>query len=155
MKTKYTVDELADKLTGKANSGNMEAELLKTYYIRELYKQLGDPQKEDFPSEFKHAYRFVKMAGYTKDIGIMTKSAMEAQNNAPTQWCIKHASMTKMQIVEEYARDGWSCQVQSYNVLCDKYVEHPKHKKIWVRFYCSRDCAKYEYILREDADEQA
>ena len=152
-KNKYTVDELTDMLIKENENATIEGQLLRKGLIRELYKQLGDPAKEDFPNEFKHAYRFAKMQGYTTDIGIMSKHAMVAQNSAPTNWCIKYPSATKIQIVEEYTRDGWSCQVQAYNVLCNKYVEHPKHKKIWVRFYCSRDCAKYEYILRSDADE--
>lgn len=149
MKSKitYSVEEIRDILIEQLDNNTMEGELLRPKYIRMLYKQLGDPKKSDFIDEFKHAYRFVKMAGYTKYIGIMTKSAMEAQNKAPTIWRIQRASMTKVNIVEDYTRDGWSCEVQAYNVLCNKYVKHPKYEGIWVRFYSSRDCAKYEYIL--------
>ena len=147
MKTKYTVDELADKLTDAANGKSMEAELLKTYYIRELYKQLGDPTEKDFPSEFKHACRWDKFPGWTKDIQMQDKEYMEWANNDSTTWCIKRASMTKVNIVEDYTRDGWHCEVHAFNVLCTKYVQHPKHKNIWVKFYSTRDVSRYAYVI--------
>ena len=143
----YTINELRDILIEQSTNNTMEGQLLRPKYIRMLYKQLGDPQKEDFPSEFKHAWRYTKMPRYTLGIAIMSPENMTAANKAPTQWRIQRASMTKVNIVEDYTRDGWSCEVQAYNVLCEKYVKHPKYEGIWVRFYNSRDCARYEYIL--------
>lgn len=129
----------------------MEGELLRKKLTRQLYKMLGDPRKEDFPDIYETAgCGWKKMSGYTQDIGIMTPMSMEIENGAPIVWNIKHASLTKVQIVERYIHAGWHCEVQAYNVLCDKYVKHPQYDNLWVRFYSSRDCNKYEYILEED-----
>ena len=53
----------------------------------------------------------------------------------------------KMEIVEDYTRAGWHCRVQAYNVMCNKFVKHPKIDNLWVGFYSSRDCNKYEYVI--------
>lgn len=151
-KSKFTVDQIVDFLRKEEENETIEGELLTRKLIRELYKQLADPQEEDFPSEFQTAGRYwKKVNGYTTDIRIMSQREMENVNNSPTCWNISRPSMTKVHIVEDYTRNGWSCTVQAYNVMCVKYVKHPKYKNIWVRFYSSRDCNKYEYvILREE-----
>ena len=74
---------------------------------------------------------------------------MKAHNRTPTLWRIKSASITKVKIVEEYTREGWTCDVGGFNVECMKYVKHPRYKNIWVKFYVSRDCARYEYVLEK------
>lgn len=147
-KQTYTVDEIATILKKEADNETIEGQLLKPKLIRELYKQLGEPKEEDFPDEYKTAGRYwKKVNGYTKDIGTFSKEFMNACNNTRTDWCIQRASSTKISIVEDYTRAGWHCQVQAYNVLCSKYVPHPKYKNIWVYFYSSRNCNKYEYII--------
>ena len=72
---------------------------------------------------------------------------MKMYNSDPTVWNVERPSRTKMEIVEEYTRAGWHCRVQAYNVMCTKYVKHPKIDNIWVEFYSSRDCNKYEYVI--------
>lgn len=147
----YTIDEIVKMLMDESENHTMEGQLIKPKLIRELYKQLGDPTEEDFKSEYEIAGRcWKKMAGYTKDIDISTERIMNNENNASTVWYINRASMTKVNIVERYTRAGWSCAVQSYNVLCTKYVKHPRYKNIWVRFYSSRDCNKYEYVIETE-----
>lgn len=153
-KNKYTVDELADKLADAIRGKSMECELLQTYYTRELYKQLGAPTEEDFPSEFRHARYWDKFPGWTKNIEMHDKGWMEGENNDRTAWFIQRASMTKVNIVEDYTRDGWHCEVHAYNVLCTKYVQHPKHKNIWVKFYSTRDVSRYAYVVLDKGDNE-
>lgn len=149
-KTKFTVDEIVKFLINEAENETIEGNLIRTKLIRELYKQLGDPQEENFPEEYKIAGRcWKKRQRYTLDIDILTENNMLIENSAPTTWRIRYPSQTKVQIVEEYIRAGWHCEVQSYNVICRKYVKHPKYKNIWVRFYSSKDCNKYEYVIEE------
>lgn len=150
-KSKFTVDQIVDFLRKEEENETIEGQLIRTKLIRELYKQLGDPEEKDFPNEYKIAGRcWKKIAGYTNEIGISCETAMLAHNNAQTIWCVERPSRTKVEIVEEYTRAGWSCTVQAYNVMCNKYVKHPRYKNLWVRFYSSRDCNKYEYIICED-----
>lgn len=150
-KQTYTVDEIVKILKDEAKNETIEGRLLKPKLIRELYKQLGTPTEKDFPDECRVAGRYwKKVNGYTLDIGTFSKEFMNASNNIGTDWRIQRASGTKMRIVEDYTRAGWHCQVQAYNVLCSKYVQHPKHKDIWVYFYSSRDCNRYEYIIEKD-----
>lgn len=148
-KTKYTIDEIVMFLKNEAENETMEGKLLRTKLIRELYKQLGDPQEKDFPDEFKHGWYWKKFAGYTTNIDIESKEHMENYNNRDTDWCIKRASDIKMDIVKDYKNDGWHCTVQAFNVLCGKYVKHPRYNNVWVYFYSSRDCNKYEYIIED------
>ena len=153
-KKEYTVDELVDFLKKENENETIEGELLKKKLIRELYKQIGEPEEVDFPEIYQTAgCRWKKFPGYTTNIRSYTKDMMENANREPTEWGINRASGTKVRIVEEYTRVGWHCEVQAYNVLCGKYVPHPKHKNIWVYFYSSRDCNKYEYIILGDKDE--
>ena len=146
--TKFTIDEIVKILMDESENHTMEGQLIKPKLIRELYKQVGDPQEEDFPDEYRIAGRcWKKICGYTTDIGVSTAQCMEAHNKQPTTWYIKRPSMTKVNIVDRYTRAGWNCAVQAYNVMCDKYVKHPKYNNLWVRFYSSRDCNKYEYVI--------
>lgn len=150
----YTVDEIVKILKDEAENETIEGQLLKPKLIRELYKQLGTPTEEDFPDEYKIAgWGWRKVERYTTGIDILTECQMRSQNNAMTEWHIERASGTKIRIVEEYTRAGWSCVVQAYNVMCNKYVPHPKHKNIWVMFYSSRDCNKYEYVILREENE--
>lgn len=150
-KKSFTVDQIAEILRKEEENETIEGQLLKPKLIRELYKQLGTPEEEDFKDIFKHGRYWKKYPGYTIDISIMSKREMENENNESTIWRVSRPSITKVNIVEDYTRDGWSCEVQSYNVICNKNVPHPKHKNIWVRFNRTRDCSRYEYIiLREE-----
>ena len=151
-KKKFTVKEIIEFLRKEEENHTIEGELLQKKLIRELYKQLGDPKKEDFPEEFEIAKvcGWSKFPGYTTWINIRTARMMEIDNNAPTTWRITYCSPTKRDIAEEYTRAGWHCEVQSYNVLCGKYVKHPKYKNLWVYFYSSRDCSRYEYVIERE-----
>ena len=149
-KQTYTPEEIVTILKKEADNETIEGQLLKPKLIRELYKQLGRPTEEDFGKEMEPAGTYWdKMNRYTKDICIFSKEFMNAYNNSPTDWRIQRASCTKMRIVEKYTQNGWHCTVYAYNVLCTKYVPHPKYKDVWVYFYSSRDCNKYEYIIEK------
>lgn len=153
-KNKFTVEEIVKFLKDEEENHTIEGELLQKKLIRELYKQLGKPTEEDFPEEYKIAGRcWEKFPGYTTWINIRTARMMEIDNNAPTTWRITYCSPTKREIAEDYTRAGWHCEVQSYNVLCGKYVKHPKYKNLWVYFYSSRDCNKYEYVIEREENE--
>lgn len=153
-KNKFTVNEIVKTLRNEEENNTIEGELLKPKLIRELYKQLGAPTEEDFPEEYKIAGRcWNKFPGYTTDIPIMTERLMERHNNSPTTWRITYCSPTKREIAEDYTRAGWHCEVQSYNVLCGRYAKHPKYKNLWVYFYSSRDCNKYEYVIEREENE--
>lgn len=155
-KTKFTVEEIINKLQDEEENRTIEGELLRTKLIRELYKQLGAPKEEEFPDEYRVAGRYwEKFKGYTTYIYFAENERwMEIENGAPTTWRITYASQTKREIVEEYTRAGWHCEVQAYNVLCSKYVKHPRYKNLWVRFYSTRDCNKYEYVIVRKENEQ-
>ena len=151
---KYTIEEIIKYLKKEEENETIEGQLLKPKLVRELYKQLGNPTEEDFPNEYKIAGRcWKKIDGYTKDFGSETKRLMDSKNNRSTNWCVARPSMTKINIVEEYTKAGWSCIVQSYNVMCTRYAQHPKYKDLYVKFYSSRDCNKYEYVLVADENE--
>ena len=150
MKQQLELQTIIQNLKDENNNTTMEGELLKRKLIRELYKQLGTPTEEDFPEEYKTAGGcWNKCTGYTKDIEIEHECCMENSNREVTNWHINKASGTKMRIVENYTTAGWHCEVQAYNVLCRKYVKHPRYENIWVKFYSSRDCNKYEYVIEE------
>lgn len=149
-KTKFTVEEIVKFLRDEEDNETIEGQLLRTKLIRELYKQLGDPSKEDFGKDMEPAGTYwKKRAGYTTDIRICKEYFMNNINNAPTNWCVKRPSQIKINIVEDYRRNGWHSTVQSYNVICTKYVKHPKYKDIWVMFYSTRDCNNYEYVIAD------
>ena len=144
----YTVEEIVTFLKNEHTNETIEGQLLKRQLIRQLYKQLGDPQECDFPAECDTAGRYWhKMSGYTNDIDVFTQDFMNGHNNKGTNWCIERPSPTKISIVEDYTRAGWYCTVQAYNVLCTKFVPHPRYENVWVYFYSSRDCNKYEYVI--------
>lgn len=151
---KYTVEELINILKKEEENETLEGKLLKPKYIRELYKQLGDPNEKDFPSECKVAGNYwKKVDGYTIDMYSTTKRMMDYENKALTEWNINRPSQTKVNIVEEYTKAGWHCTVQPYNVMCTRYAQHPRYKNIGVEFYSSRDCNKYEYFIIRDENE--
>jgi len=154
MAQKLEVQAIVENLIKENENSTMEGELLKRKMIRQLYKELGDPKEEDFPDEYKVAGRcWEKRRGYTTWMSILPENKMLIENSQPTDWCIDRPSRTKMEIVEEYTRAGWNCRVQAFNVMCTKYVKHPRYDNIWVRFYSSRDCNKYEYVIEEKENE--
>lgn len=153
-KEQFTIEKIVKFLKDEDKNQTIEGELLRKRLIKELYKQLGRPTEEDFKDVYEIAGRcWEKFSGYTTYINIRTENNMLIDNAAPTTWRIERPSPTKIQIVEEYTRAGWHCEVQSYNVLCGKYVKHPKYKNIWVYFYSSRDCNKYEYVIEREENE--
>ena len=153
--TSQDVMKLVNTITTSCTQNTMEAELLRKKCARELYKLLGEPTEEDFPDEFKTAgaWRFTKQQGYTSHIQILKPEFMRAMNNTGTDWHIKRPSQTKVAIIERYTRDGWHSTVYSMNVICTKYTKHPRFKDVWIEFYSSRDCAKYEYVLEKHDEE--
>lgn len=154
MSKKLELAAIIQNLKDLRFENSMEKELLQRKLIKQLYKELGTPTKEDFPDEYEVAGGcWEKHRGYTTWIGIMQERTMEIENGAPTDWKIERASRTKVAIVEKYTRHGWSCTVQAYNVICRKFVKHPKYEGIWVCFQASRDCNKYEYVIELGEDE--
>lgn len=150
-KTLHTVDELVEFLKKENKNETIEGNLLRSKAIRELYKLIGKPEEKDFPDEYRIAGRcWNKHTGYTKYIEFSNKGSMLARNREETNWHISRASGAKVRIVEEYTRAGWHCRVLAYNVMCTKYVKHPKYENIWVCFYSSRDCNKYAYVIEEE-----
>ena len=150
-KTKLTIEEIVKFVKDEAKNETIEGQLIKKQLARELYKQLGVPKEEDFRDIYAIAgWGWKTIRGYTNEIETETEQWMKDQNRAFTRWCVERPSRTKCEIVDEYTRAGWSCVVQAYNVMCEKYVPHPKYKDVWVRFYSSRDCNKYEYIIERD-----
>ena len=128
----------------------MERELLTRKMMRQLYRELGDPNPADYEGVGKYLYSVSKVSGYTKFPIIKTEDQLK-YINGDIVYHINRPSETKREIVENYLRDGWSCAVQAYNVLCDKYMKHKDYDNIWIRFISTRDCSKYEYVLvKED-----
>ena len=128
----------------------VERELLTRKMLRQLYKELGDPNPADYEGVGNHLYRVCKVNGYTKLPMVMTKDKFKYMNGY-VDYRIKKPSETKQRIVEEYIKDGWSCVVQAYNVGCTIYVPHKDYDNLYIRFISTRDCNKYEYVLiRED-----
>lgn len=129
---------------------DMERELLIRKMLKQLYKELGDPNPADYEGVGKYLYRVNKVSGYTKFPMVITKDKLK-YTKGDVEYRIKRPSETKQRIVEEYTRDGWSCLVQAYNVSCDIYVPHKDYDNLCIRFISTRDCSKYEYVLiRED-----
>lgn len=142
------VQEIIEHLKNERENETIEGQLLKRKMIRELYKQLGDPTEEDFGKEMQPAGTWwEKRSGYTTYLEMHSAENMKEYNREPTEWYIKRASGTKMRIVENYTNNGWHARVHAFNVMCTKYVKHPKYENVWVLFYRSRDCAKYEYVI--------
>lgn len=152
-KKTFTIDEIVKFLMDEHDNETIEGTLIKRKLIRELYKQLGDPAKEDFEKEtYPAGTWWGRFPGYTTDIQFIRDAGYIKQyNNAPNDWHIKKASDIKQRIVRNYNDNGWHATIQSHNVLCGKYVKHPRYKHLAVYFYSTRDCNKYEYvIIRED-----
>lgn len=152
MSNKIEIETLVRNIVKVQNDKEheMERELLTRKMLRQLYKELGDPNPEDYEGVGKYLYSVSKVSGYTKFPIIKTEDQLE-YINGDIEYHISRPSETKRQIVENYLRDGWSCSVLAYNVLCDKYMKHKDYDNIWIRFISTRDCSKYEYVLvRED-----
>lgn len=148
MNNKLELQTVIKTLKDLRFNDKIEGELLEKKLIRQLYKMVGEPKEEDFPEEFKVAGRYwKKREGYTTGISILMEDTMLYENAKPTNWQIERPSRTKMEIVEEYTRAGWHCSVQAYNVMCSKYVKHPRYDNLWVEFYSSRDCNKYALVI--------
>lgn len=149
-KTKFTVEEIVKFLRDEEKNETIEGQLLRTKLIRELYKQLGDPTKEDFEKEMEPAGTYwAKENGYTTNIEIMTANHMEHCNKLETNWQIRYPSDTKRSIVRRYEDKGWHCSVGPYVVSCMKFVKHPKHEGVWVCFRSTRDVNRYQYIIEK------
>lgn len=145
------VNTLVEKLKGINGVQTIETQLLEPKLIRELYKVLGTPSEEDFPKEYEIAGRcWSKMRGYTTGISVMSERVMERENNQGTTYRVNRPSQLKRDIAREYEKAGWYCEIQAYNVICRKFVRHPRYENIWVFFYSSRDCNKYEYIIEDN-----
>lgn len=150
MTKQLEIQALIENIKKENENSTIEGELLRKKMIRQLYKLVGEPTEEDFPEEFKVAGRcWEKRQGYTTGIDILKENTMLIENSQPTDWRIERPSRTKMEIVEEYTRAGWWCRVGAYNVMCAKYVKHPRYDNLWVEFYSSRDCNKYELVIEE------
>lgn len=148
MTKQLEVQALIENIKKENENSTIEGELLRKRMIKQLYKLVGEPTEEDFPEEFKVAGRYwKKRQGYTTGIDILKENTMLIENAQPTDWRIARPSQTKMGIVEEYTRAGWWCRVGAYNVMCAKYVKHPRYDNLWVEFYSSRDCNKYELVI--------
>lgn len=148
MNNKLELQTVIKTLKDLRFNDKLEGELLEKKLIRQLYKMVGEPKEEDFPEEYKVAGRcWKKREGYTNGISILMEDTMLYENCMLTDWNVERPSRTKMEIVEEYTRAGWHCRVQAYNVMCNKFVKHPKIDNLWVEFYSSRDCNKYEYVI--------
>ena len=118
--------------------------------LRQLYKELGHPNPADYEGVGNHLYKVCKVSGYTKMPIVITRDKLRYRNGG-VDYHIKKPSETKQRIVEEYTKDGWSCDVQAYNVSCDKCIKHKDYDNLWIHFISTRDCSKYEYVLiRED-----
>lgn len=150
-KHKFTVEEIIDVLLKEHDNETIEGQLLKPKLIRELYKQLDTPSEEDFGEDMKPAGTYWdKFPGYTKDVQIIdSEEHIKAYNASPNLWHINKASGTKVRIVENYNDNGWHATIHAYNVICTKYVKHPRYKNLAVFFYSSRDVNRYEYVLME------
>ena len=144
---KLEVMTLVNALTGLAGQSTMESNLLVRKHMRQLYRLLGKPQQEDFPDEFNFSTWWKEERGYTTYVPMLYATQMRAANDEETDFRIKRPSLTKLRIIERYARHGWHSTVYAQNVICSKYVPHPRYPGIWVRFVVSRDTARYSYIL--------
>lgn len=126
----------------------MEAEMLTPKLIRQLYKELGEPNTKDYPTVGKHIYSADRQAGFTKYIKVATAKDFEYMNGR-VDMRINKMSETKAGIVDRYTRDDWSATVYAYNVICDTYVKHKDYDFIYIHFISTRDTSRYEYALVE------
>lgn len=128
----------------------MEAEMLTPKLIRQLYKELGDPNTKDYPTVYKYIFCANRQTGYTKYIKIATAQDFNYMNGRVDSR-INRMSETKERIVDNYTRDNWSATVYAYNVICDTYIKHKDYDFIYIHFISTRDTARYEYALvKED-----
>lgn len=153
---KIEIETLAKKIVGMYTDQKcyLECTLMMPKLLRQLYKALGTPKPSDYEGVGNHICQADRISGYTKCPYILTKSTLE-HLGGQVNYRIARPSEIKQRIVESYTSDGWDCEVQAYNVLCDKYVPHKDYDNIWIHFISTRDCSKYEYVLvREDQDEE-
>lgn len=134
-----------------SNPDAIESKLAARKHIRGLYSLLGDPTRDDFPEIFETsgAYGFTRRPGYTTGICVYNISDFWQK---PVDYSIQRPSKTKQRIVHRYYDARWDVAVQAYNVICTKLMQHPRFPDIAVRFYSSRDCARYEYLIKGDDD---
>lgn len=57
---------------------------------------------------------------------------------------------TKRDIIDRYYADGWNIRVLAYNVMCDKYIQHPHYPNLALHITSTRDKATYEYCIIDD-----
>lgn len=150
MSNKIEIETLVKQIVelNRDKDKTMECEIATPKMMRQLYKELGEPNIKDYPEIYNHIRYAKRVSGYTKYPRILTKTYMKNVNGTRTSH-IKRMSQTKEYIVEKYERDGWSSTVYSYNVICSKYVPHKDYENVWIEFVSTRDCSRYEYILVE------
>lgn len=144
-----TIEAITDVLT----QDTLETRLLKPRLIRQLYKQLGKPTQDDFPGAYKHASSFRRADGYTTRLVPYRPTQMDAYNNMRVDYHIKQPSYMKRRIINDYYQDRWHVVVYAFNVLCSKFIRHPRYPQIAVYFHKTRDTATYEYVLVKDDKE--
>ena len=83
----------------------MERELLTGKMLRQLYKELGDPNPADYEGVGKYLHSVSKVSGYTKFPIIKTEDQLK-YINGDIVYHINRPSETKRGIVENYLRDG-------------------------------------------------
>lgn len=152
MKNKIEIENLVRQIVELHDSTEniMERDIALPKMLRQLYKAVGDPDPADYEGVGKYLYRVSKVSGYTKYPIVISEDKTRWINGDVT-YHISRPSETKQRIVENYRSDGWSCDVQAYNVSCDKYMKHKDYDNLWVRFISTRDCSKYEYVfIREN-----
>ena len=148
MSNKIEIETLVKKIISVQEDKEhlMERELLTSRLMRQLYKELGDPDVQDYPTVRKHISCASRASGWTKYPIIKTTLDMRLENG-----CIRNhlnkMSPTKERIVDEYTDDNWSATVYAYNVICSTFVKHKDYDNVWIMFTSSRDCSKYEYVL--------
>lgn len=149
MTKQLEIQALIENIKKENGNATIEGELLRSKMIRQLYKLVGEPTEEDFPEEFETAQccGWSKHNGYTTYIAMEYARNLEIRNAWDTEWYVQRPSRTKIEIVERYVKAGWHCRVQAYNVMCTKCVKHPRYDNLWVEFYSSRDCNKYELVI--------
>lgn len=132
----------------------MEGRFLKRKLIRSLYNGVGDIKPSDIerPEKvFGHACSFNRHNGYTTYICTLTREQLkERMAGGDVRSRVNKMSNIKERITREYAADGWNALVQPFNVICTKIVKHTRYDKLWVEFYVSRDCSKYQLVIETD-----
>ena len=145
-KTAQQILELYDK------PDSMEKQIAMPRLIRQLYKELGEPDVNDYPIIAKRIRYAKRMPGYTKWLDVKNEREMRWHNTSPVDYHIDRPSETKRNIIDSYYSDDWHITVHAYNVLCSRYEKHKDFDNVAVYFYVSRDCEKYEYVIVRDEE---